>query len=244
MMQRTIVKGCRLYHEPGNNDDQKCLDFVQRLDFPVQAEADNIFNIDTQESQVKNLIQIERAAQKRLPKYYQSNHKILDLQKKLRHIDMRRDNVHSAQLIGQYLVVQCGRYIMYAKCLKNELSEEPLVQQEGAPGLDFQPAKIHFQNTVEITKIWPVDFAASSKDDEQSSDSMIQIVAKDNVQNILLVITWDCERNVEYSMVQVKCDPGTSPENYVVRGMNNKLNYFVDEYQIYDLEYQIPQQSV
>ena len=45
-------------------------------------------------------------------------------------------------------------------------------------------------------------------------------------------------------MVQVKSERDTLPENYVVRGMNNKLNYFMDEFQIYDLEYQIPQQLV
>ena len=33
------------------------------------------------------------------------------------------------------------------------------------------------------------------------------------------------------------------PENYVVRGMDTKINYFVNEHQIYDLEYNIPMQT-
>ena len=31
-------------------------------------------------------------------------------------------------------------------------------------------------------------------------DRMIQIVAKDNINNILIVVTWDCYFDKEYSM--------------------------------------------
>ena len=83
------------------------------------------------------------------------------------------------------------------------------------------------------------------KDNDQvlidSSKHMIQIVAKDNSENIMIVTTWDCDDNTEYAMFQTKCEANQNPENYVIRGMNHKLNYYMDEHQLYDLEYQIPQ---
>ena len=35
-----------------------------------------------------------------------------------------------------------------------------------------------------------------------SGKNMIQIVAKDNTENILIVTTWDCDMNIEYAMFQ------------------------------------------
>ena len=44
-------------------------------------------------------------------------------------------------------------------------------------------------------------------------------------------------------MLQFNIELDTRPENYVVRGLDKKLNYFVNKHQIYDLEYNIPMQS-
>ena len=44
-------------------------------------------------------------------------------------------------------------------------------------------------------------------------------------------------------MLQVQSEDGTRPENYIVRGMNKKMNYFVSKHQIYDLEFNIPFQT-
>lgn len=38
--------------------------------------------------------------------------------------------------------------------------------------------------------------------------------------------------------------PGTSPENYIVRGMNESYNYYVSQNQIFDLENNLPIQAV
>jgi hypothetical protein len=91
---------------------------------------------------------------------------------------------------------------------------------------------IDFSSQVEIDKIWPT-----------SEKEFLQIHAKDNTANILLIVTWDFTRNFEMSMLQLKCEQGTKPENYIVKGMNQKMNYFVNQYQIYDLEHNIPLQQ-
>lgn len=38
-----------------------------------------------------------------------------------------------------------------------------------------------------------------------NNKELAQIVAKDNIENILIVTTWDCEQNIEYAMFQIKC---------------------------------------
>jgi hypothetical protein len=39
-------------------------------------------------------------------------------------------------------------------------------------------------------------------------------------------------------------EPGTKPENYLVKGMNEKYNYFVNKTFILDLEYNVPVQAI
>lgn len=64
------------------------------------------------------------------------------------------------------------------------------------------------------------------------------------IKNVMIIATWDLDQNVECSMCQIKVDPNTKPENYLVKGMNEKYNYFVSEHFIIDLEYNMPIQSI
>ena len=41
-------------------------------------------------------------------------------------------------------------------------------------------------------------------------------------------------------MYQMGCKPEEWPENYIVRGLNKKNNYFVSRFRIFDLEHNIP----
>ena len=41
-------------------------------------------------------------------------------------------------------------------------------------------------------------------------------------------------------MYQLACKSDEFPENYIVRGLNGKYNYFVSVARIYDLEHDIP----
>ena len=95
----------------------------------------------------------------------------------------------------------------------------------------FKNMNVDFDKEVEIIKIWPTRV-----------ESHLQIIAKDHDAKVVIVLTWDFVQNMEATMFQVKCDFEARPENYIVKGMNQKYNYFVNEYQIYDLEYNIPLQ--
>ena len=41
-------------------------------------------------------------------------------------------------------------------------------------------------------------------------------------------------------MLQLRPDPGTFPENYVLKGLNTRYNYHVGKNNIFDLEYNLP----
>jgi hypothetical protein len=53
-------------------------------------------------------------------------------------------------------------------------------------------------------------------------------------------VTWDFKNNMEVSMLQYNYGEGARPENYVTRGLKNKMGYFVDEVYIQDLEFNLP----
>ena len=52
----------------------------------------------------------------------------------------------------------------------------------------FIDADIEFEKTVEICKLW-----------QTSVEDTFQIVAKDNVKNVLIILTWDFNKNIEFS---------------------------------------------
>lgn len=42
---------------------------------------------------------------------------------------------------------------------------------------------------------------------ETQIENVIQIIARDNINNILIIMSWDFSQNIEYSMYQVKMSP-------------------------------------
>lgn len=56
---------------------------------------------------------------------------------------------------------------------------------------------------------------------------MIQIIAKDAIDNVLIILTWDLTNNREVNILQIRPDKNTYPENYIVKGLNQKFNYLV-----------------
>ena len=123
------------------------------------------------------------------------------------------------------MIVQCGRFIKYGQITEEWFNDDI----ESAN--DFKSAHIDFDQTVEITKVFAT-----------SDFKVYQIIAKDTEKNVLIILTWDFARDIEVSMLQVPCDGGLRPENYIVRGMNQKMNYFINKHQIFDLEFNIPMQ--
>ena len=73
---------------------------------------------------------------------------------------------------------------------------------------------------------------------------VIQFVAKDEARKILVILTWDFDNEIEKSMFQIKyADDQPMPEKFMTKGLNQRMNYFEDDYMMFDLEFNIAMQK-
>ena len=101
------------------------------------------------------------------------------------------------------------------------------MQQEGN---FLQEIKLQFSKNVEIVKMI-----------ETVRKNWLQIYTLDHELQIISIITWDFEQNTEQSILQWRFDRSESEIGYhLVKGMNQKMNYFITEQYIIDLEYNVP----
>jgi len=56
----------------------------------------------------------------------------------------------------------------------------------------------------------------------------------------LTILTWDLEQNIEQNCFQVAGNEADDVGNHVMKGMNKKMNYYMDQNFLVDLEYNIP----
>jgi hypothetical protein len=66
------------------------------------------------------------------------------------------------------------------------------------------------------------------------------MVALDHNDNIYTNLTWDFDSNVEHNILQCKPAPNDVVGYHVVKGMNLKMNYMINQHHVMDLEYNIP----
>ena len=102
----------------------------------------------------------------------------------LLNIEYKKQNVVSVNIIdSDMLVVNCGRFIQYG------LLDDSMFNDDENSVNQFHFIDIDFGKDIEITKIWSTDVYHN-----------IQIVARDLKQNIMIVVTWDCTKNIESAM--------------------------------------------
>ena len=95
----------------------------------------------------------------------------------------------------------------------------------------FKKSDIHFDHNIIISKL------VATQNPHQ-----VQIVGKNPNKKFMIILTWDFDKNIEESMFQIAYREDIIPENYVVTGMNQKLNYYKNENHIFDLAFNIPVQ--
>ena len=110
-------------------------------------------------------------------------------------VENRILNIVSAETFGNWVLVQCGRYLKYTQIIKTKDfigCNHIKTKQNQADYLlcDFQNAKYNFSTDIEIYKLR----STALKD-------VFQIIAKDELENILIVLTWDFKNNYEVSML-------------------------------------------
>ena len=57
--------------------------------------------------------------------------------------------------------------------------------------------------------------------------NVLQLFTINHDLKIIQIITWDFDRNMEKSMMQIIQDPKSDIGYHVVKGMNLKMNYLV-----------------
>lgn len=72
----------------------------------------------------------------------------------------------------------------------------------------------------------------------------MQLLVINDAKNLVFVITWDLEKNKEYTQYQTDFDKGAFAENMLIRS-NSFLkeldfNYFLDKRTILDMQNNIP----
>ena len=200
--------------------------FKQRVIFPDSSKKD-IHNIIAKEEEfLKERLEIEEITQNRLPKNFRDTDKINEYEEQIHDLELRRHHIVSSQIFGDLIIVQCGRFIKYSKLDESMFNDD--IDSEN----HFIDLNLDFDKNVEIAKIWSTQV-----------DHILQIIAKDNEKNIFMIVSWDFIKNIEIATLQQKCEPESKPENYIVKGINEKMNYYVNQYQIFDLEYNIPLQQ-
>lgn len=109
-------------------------------------------------------------------------------------------------------MVHCGTYIQYAF-----ISKEFLENRSRDKKLEFKKLDIQLKPETTIYRVWGTQY-----------NNVIQIIGEDTTKHVVFVINWDVRKNHEVNMFQVKCEHETYPQNYIVRGMNARCNYFID----------------
>jgi len=65
-------------------------------------------------------------------------------------------------------------------------------------------------------------------------------VTKDHANEIYTILTWDFDNNMEQTSMQCRPSEHDSVGYHVVKGMNMKMNYFLNQHYLTDLEFNIP----
>jgi hypothetical protein len=112
-------------------------------------------------------------------------------------------------------VIWCGNELKFAKINKCRLYK-------------FEPLDVQFAKNTEIQRVL-----------RTLNEHMLQIVATMHEEKIFVVMTWDFENNVEVTMYQTAVGREYQA-NYVVQGMYQKLNYYMNRDYILDLEFGMP----
>jgi hypothetical protein len=146
----------------------------------------------------------------------------------------KSDYVYAKVYDENILVVYCGNYVKFGKLIPN-----PLKKKKSGGELDLVLEKIggnlmtdmhaHFDKSVEVIKVI-----------ETIKHNWLQLITKDHENGIFTILTWDFDNNMEQACNQFKPNENDEVGLHVVKGMNQKMNYFLNQHYLTDLEYNIP----
>jgi hypothetical protein len=167
--------------------DRDTTNFKQAVRFASFAKEDAMKIIDKKKQKIMKKIDREETNQKYLSKIFKDSTLIEALEKKLEDLEWERQNVVISEVFDTEpyptMVVTCGRKIMYCPIDRSMYDDDIYSENK------FKEINIDFSPEVEISKVWST-----------SIPHHIQIIAKDASKKVVIVATWDIERNIEASM--------------------------------------------
>ena len=95
------------------NQRKRTLD--EALVFRDTAKDDILRILNQEKSTLENLESIEKKVQQRLPENFRDETRLIKLKDQIDYIQTRKDSVVSGETFGNLLLMQCGRFIQYAK---------------------------------------------------------------------------------------------------------------------------------
>lgn len=70
---------------------------------------------------------------------------------------------------------------------------------------------------------------------------LMQIIfKKQNENGQMFVCTWDLQKNIEYSMIELNDMESNKPQHLICKGIKEKHNYIMTKTNSYDLFYLLP----
>lgn len=75
---------------------------------------------------------------------------------------------------------------------------------------------------------------------ETENKDQLMIISKDSSRNVFQILTWNFILNIEENMFQLLVDDTKDVGQHVIQGMNKKMNYYLDQDYLIDLEISIP----
>ena len=180
-----------------------------------------------------------RINQARIPKSLHNYFEYENLIDELIELENIEPNRVYAKIFCENLVVMyCGKYVTFGRLIPNKKktkkSPKEVMDLVFQPSKDkkmtpFTPMNVQFGNSIEVIKIV-----------ETTRKNVLQIEAFDHEEKILSIITWDFDENVEVNLKQCVPNPNDTVAYNIVKGMNMKMNYLINQHHVIDLEYNIP----
>lgn len=146
-------------------------------------------------------------------------------------------NIFGKYYFDDLIILYCGNYLKFGRLVENTAQPrnrgyavlERVFSKHPETHEVFTDINCTLDDSVEIIKLI-----------ETGAPDCIQIVFNNYDKNIFTVLTWDFNLNIEKSIYQIRNENDSPIGNHVIKGMNYKMNYFLDAHYLNDLEYNIP----
>lgn len=206
------------------------------FEFPRDAQEDLQVILDGKKADFDRKIRQNCKIQQRKPPALREYAEFENMIDDLTLLEGRNANVVYAKIFFDNLVIiYCGKYVKYGwltpnkkKTKKKDIDMMDLVLVEKKKEV-LHSMNVYFGNSIEVLKMVETDLK-----------NTVQVVTIDHESHIFTILTWNFNDNIEHNCKQTVPDPNDQVGYHVVKGMNLKFNYLLNQHHLIDLEHNIP----